>query len=186
MPKPERDVVSWPGPGIREGDAIISSVGAMHRTPVVRRPRCSAGAGTRRPSRSHPVTDDNFSHATRNGLGRHPKATTAEGGSGQPVSRSSSRRILRSAASVIGFSTAFPAFGGVVAARKTCIDLRLISDTLRLSELAKMLDDVVVQHDRDARLPPGRDRSAALTLRKIVLFTHGNAPSRHDWPCARR
>ena len=27
----------WPGPGIREADAMISSVGAMHHTPVFRR-----------------------------------------------------------------------------------------------------------------------------------------------------
>jgi len=35
---------SWPSPGIREGNAIISSVGAMRHTPVVRRLDAAGGS----------------------------------------------------------------------------------------------------------------------------------------------
>src|SRR6266700_1255434 len=122
--------------------------------------------------------------ATLSRLGRRPKATTAPSekrsiGFPQFLAQNLAKRSLRDRP----LDTLSPLRWR---RRRTqdSIDLRLISDTFRLGALAKMLDDVVVQHDRNARLPGGGNNSAALAFRKIVVFTHGNAPSRHDWPCA--
>src|SRR5690606_29058445 len=65
---------------------------------------------------------------------------------------------------------------------KDAVDFGLVSAARCFGLLTEELDNVIVEHDGDARLSRRCNDRATLALRKIVLVTHDSAPFHPGWP----